>query len=167
MREAMPTCCWPRDESDSEPSIIAGRARRPPVSPDCAGPEDHSGRRSCRAVGVVAAMTPCGHRSGALIHGSRVDNYLAQVGTRSPAGILIRPGNWGRAARVSPATSQAPPRHPAYFHSSPATFLHSRLNSSSRRCWRDRSVLSRQPRQSCCGCRSATPPPPSRTRLAH
>ena len=77
----------------------------------------------------------------------------------------IQPGNRGPGPPVSPRPrpiSRTGIRR--IFHSSPATFMHNLLHSSSRRGWRDRSVLSRRPRQPRSGRRSCYATPPSRAR---
>jgi hypothetical protein len=99
-----------------------------------------------------------------------VDNFLAAIRTRSPVRLLailpvndILPGNWGWAASVLRGTSHARHRRPVFLHSSPATFVHSPLHSSSRRGWRDRSMLSGRPRLPCHGQASARRRPPNFT----
>jgi len=82
---------------------------------------------------VTAAMTPCEHRPVTLVLGhvwitiwrrygrDRLRVFLAAL--PSTAFSLVTEG--GPRGSSSPATSHAPHRHPAYFHSSPATFVHS------------------------------------------
>jgi len=134
MRDAVPARLGNVTDQTVTHLSSPGRARRPPVSPDHAGQEDRGGRKTCRAFGRrrrgrddVLRASACDPRPG-----SHVDNYLAAVRTRSPAGLLaalpvngIQPGNRGGPPGSSPATSHAPHRHPAYFHSSPATLVHS------------------------------------------
>ena len=80
---------------------------------------------------AAAAMTLCGHRPMTLVLGHVWITIWRPYRTRSPADFLaalpvngIQPGNRGGPPGSSPATSHAPHRHPAYFHSSPATLVH-------------------------------------------
>jgi len=104
---------------------------------------------------AAAAMTLCGHRPVTPRPGSRVDNYRAPVRTRSPADFLaalpvngIQPGNWGRAARIFfPGHILCLAPASGVFPQFTGNLCTQALHSSSRRGWRDRSVLSRRPRQ--------------------
>ena len=106
-------------------------------------------------VAAAAAMTLCGHRPMTLVLGHVWITIWRPYRTRSPADFLaalpvngIQPGNWGRAARIFfPGHILCLAPASGVFPQFTGNLCTQALHSSSRRGWRDRSVLSRRPRQ--------------------